>query len=251
MGLGKMNTTWISLAHSLILCCLLLLIGGCQNPEEEANTENQPPVPQTEEETPTEPGAEEPETAETPTTPDPKPEPVKQEPLTIPEVKLSGTHASSCKVKVGDTFPTATLPNLEGEETEWGSVTGEKLTVVLFWTDAGLTGMYSQEAIQDLQNKVAGSFQDLGVSVVGIYVGGKAEDAKSFLEGTETSFPMLVDAEEKLYSEVATDYLPRIYVLDSEGKIVWFDLEYTLSTQRNLMQTLKVSLQEEAAPNAS
>ena len=33
--------------------------------------------------------------------------------------------------------------------------------------------------------------------------------------------------------------MPRVYVLDADGKIVWFDIEYSQSTQRELKQAIE------------
>jgi hypothetical protein len=36
--------------------------------------------------------------------------------------------------------------------------------------------------------------------------------------------------------------LPRTYLLDSSGKILWFDLEYSRSTRRELNQAIRYVL---------
>jgi hypothetical protein len=41
-------------------------------------------------------------------------------------------------------------------------------------------------------------------------------------------------------ADVGSVALPRLYVLDPAGKIVWFDIEYSESTRRELEQTLSV-----------
>ena len=49
---------------------------------------------------------------------------------------------------------------------------------------------------------------------------------------------MLVDAKGKAFAQVGSRHLPRTFVLDPSGKIVWFDIEYSLATRRELQQAL-------------
>ena len=38
---------------------------------------------------------------------------------------------------------------------------------------------------------------------------------------------------------------PRVYVLDAEGKIVWFDIEYSVSTRRELRAAVESLLADD------
>ena len=43
----------------------------------------------------------------------------------------------------------------------------------------------------------------------------------------KVGFPILMDPSGDYFSQVATERLPRIYVLDRDGKIAWFDVDYS------------------------
>jgi hypothetical protein len=49
----------------------------------------------------------------------------------------------------------------------------------------------------------------------------------------------LLDAEGRAFAEVGSEKLPRTYLVDAQGKILWFDIEYSLSTRRELHQALR------------
>jgi hypothetical protein len=49
---------------------------------------------------------------------------------------------------------------------------------------------------------------------------------------------MLLDAEGKALDAVATEKLPRTYLLDASGQILWFDIEYSESTRRELKNAI-------------
>jgi hypothetical protein len=48
-----------------------------------------------------------------------------------------------------------------------------------------------------------------------------------------------MDFDGAYFAKVATGTLPRIYVLDSHGKVLWFDLGYSTSTRDKLKQTIR------------
>jgi len=56
--------------------------------------------------------------------------------------------------------------------------------------------------------------------------------------------PCFFDPNSAFFAKVAKSILPRVYLLDASGKIIWFDTEYTQSTRRNLMMAVKVILGE-------
>jgi hypothetical protein len=41
---------------------------------------------------------------------------------------------------------------------------------------------------------------------------------------------------------VASEKLPRTYLLDASGKILWFDIEYSRTTRQQLLSAIRFSL---------
>lgn len=170
-----------------------------------------------------------------PPAPEPPPKP------TIPNVVLSEEQKATNLVQVGDRLPETTLPNLAGETVDLKSLRGERLTVVVFW--AG-DDPYAEQEIGDLQADVADDYADKGVRVVGVYVGGAAEAAGKQVGDQGVKYPVVLDADQAYFQKVATKHLPRTYVLDAEGKVLWLDLGYSESTLRDLLQTIEAVLLE-------
>lgn len=135
--------------------------------------------------------------------------------VAIPAVVLSAEHQAMTRVAVGEAFPA-----IEGV----AEARGPKATVVavpggLKWMDAMLAG--------DLRDDFAPKYTDKGVSLVALGASEMGEQVKS------------IDADTaRLTKALGNGRGPRVYVLDSTGKIVWFDLEYTLSTHRELHAAL-------------
>jgi peroxiredoxin len=160
---------------------------------------------------------------------------------TMPQVLLSDGHASTCRVKVGDTFPNLTLTSLDGSPVPLESQAGQRLTVVVFWS---VGQPMSVEQLRRLQKEFAGPYQDSGVRVIAINVGNSAEDARSILANIAGDFVSLHDPNGEAFHEVATTILPRTYLLRADRKIVWFDMEYSRSTSRELHSAIRYALNE-------
>ncbi len=158
---------------------------------------------------------------------------------TIPRVWLSDGHSKQCKVGVGESFPVVKLPNLEGAVTDLASLRGKKATVVLFWHP---DRWMARTALVDMQRDLVSKFDPEQLAVVGIAVHQQANTLPDFLREVHADFPQLVDTSGEALSKVGTFALPRLYVLDSEGTIVWFDIEYSEATRRELQQVLGVLL---------
>lgn len=145
-----------------------------------------------------------------------------------PLVAMTEAHAKTCVVKVGDPFPECKLTEVGGSEEELSQHRGEKLTVVVFWNTKKL---YAAEQFAQLKSEVSDAYSKFGVGTVAINVGDPPEVVAKLARQYEIDFPCLLDPEGAAYKQVATDKLPRTYLLDAQGKILWFDLEYS-STMR-------------------
>jgi peroxiredoxin len=158
-------------------------------------------------------------------------------PAKVPGVVLSMREDALCKLKVGQPMPTIELPSPSGSgNSKLSDMLGKKATVVVFWR--GNNRMTTEE-LSDLGPDVLDRYGKNGVEVVGIAVETKLAEAKEALDKIGAKFPNLLDEDGNAFALVGKDALPRTFVLDSAGKIVWFDISYTLATRRELRETLR------------
>jgi len=158
----------------------------------------------------------------------------------IPRVLLSAGHSELCVVRVGEPFPTLSLPRLGGQMTELATLRGKQATVVLFWHP---DRWMARTALVDMQRDIASHFLAKQVAVVGIAVLQTSDTVQAALNQAQATFPQLIDTDGQAFATVGTAAMPRLYVLDPDGKIVWFDIEYSEGTRRELWQTLRVLTQ--------
>jgi peroxiredoxin len=158
------------------------------------------------------------------------------EPATVPPVFLTEGHKALCLVGVGDTMPAIELQQLGGGRAKLADLLGSKATVVVFWKgDRRL----SHAELADLTPDVLEPFKDAGVTVVAIAVGESAGEVRQATRRAKADYPHLIDADGAAFAKVGSEKLPRTYVLDPEGKVLWFDIEYSTSTRRELAQSLE------------
>jgi peroxiredoxin len=226
------------LAH-LALAAALVAQAGCPA-NEAANGPAPPPSERDGEKSPGDDGP----TGQADTPPRRKPEPPPKP--TMPDVVLTEEQKATRLVDVGEGMPDGELTGMDGGRQALSGLFGPRLTVVFFW-NVGETlraQMVAETALGDLARDVAAAYAEKGVRVVGVNVGDAPAAARRLIEAAEADFPILFDSQGELFSKVATEGLPRIFLLDADGKILWFDLEYSQTTHDALRTAIQVVLGE-------
>jgi peroxiredoxin len=158
-------------------------------------------------------------------------------PAVIPKVLMSKADDAVCKLKVGDAMPNIELPKLDGtSKTKLSELYGKNATVVIFWKG---DRRMSEQQLADIGPDIVEPFRNEGVAVVGVAVDKSNKDAEAAIKKSSATFPNLHDADGKAFAQLGSGRFPRTYLLDPSGKIVWFDIEYSLATRRELHQALQ------------
>ena len=160
-------------------------------------------------------------------------------PVYEPTVVLSDDHAAASKIGVGDAMPPLVLQDLQGDEQALADLRGEKLTIVVFWT---AQQALAKELFERLGIIAADRYSGLGVNVVAVNVGDNRQTVEQLNEQHGGSFACLLDPKGEALAQVATEILPRIYLLDGAGRVVWFDLENSRFMRRALHNAVRYYL---------
>jgi hypothetical protein len=168
-----------------------------------------------------------------------------QPPSIVPPVLLTTAEGQTCPVVVGDQFPNLSLPKLAGGEAESPFQPPlSKPTVVFFWTP---DNPYAQEALFDVNDLIGTRAEDLGIQVLGVCVTDSPDNGQALLASQPVEFDNYWDAKGAGYAKVAGSPPPRIYLLDDAGKILWFDLEFSRGTRREMIQAIKFLVSQRKA----
>jgi peroxiredoxin len=158
----------------------------------------------------------------------------------MPRVLMSVGQAATCRVKVGDALPPFELHDLSGQTHTLADLQGSKLTLVLLWSEKLL---FAHEALEDMATLVFKPYHEQGLQIIAIDVGDAPETIGAAAKRASELFPVLLDPQKEYFDQVATAKLPRLYLLDAGGKILWFDIEYGRTTRRELQQAIRFKLQ--------
>jgi peroxiredoxin len=159
-------------------------------------------------------------------------------PAAMPQVVLSKAHAEDCLIRIGDEFPDYRLPDLMGRMQSLEEMQGDSLTVVVFWSgDRLLAG----DQLRYLNEHIA-RYADLGVKAIAINVGQAPESVRKTAEQLKLEVPILLDLDRGLFSRVGKAHLPRTYLLDRDGSVLWLDIEFSRHTRDGLEQAIHASL---------
>jgi peroxiredoxin len=159
----------------------------------------------------------------------------------MPKVVLTEQHAAMSPVKVGDQFPNLELPDVAGAQRSLTELYGPKLTLVVFWSSAQPTAL---EELSDMNRYYLPRFAEKGLAVVAVNAGEPAAQAGELAKATGATFVVLSDPNKTAFAQVATGKLPRSYLLDASGRVIWFDLEYSPTTRRDLAVAIRHTLGE-------
>lgn len=157
-------------------------------------------------------------------------------PPAMPKVLMSEGHRKSCKVFVGDPLPDLELASLDGKKRKLSADYGKNLTVVCFF---GGTLPSEEQELVDLTPEVVDRFGKEDVAVIGVAVGKPQDAVAALTKKTGVKFPVFIDQDRTAFKQVGQAYLPRTYLIDSTGKILWLDLEYSATTRRQLNEAIR------------
>lgn len=152
-----------------------------------------------------------------------------------PRILLSQSHQESSIKQVGDSVGDATVVDIDEKSHKLTDLLSDRLTVLIFWSDRSLT---ASEQFARIPVDVLGAFARHRVKVIAVNVGGDTVTTRKLTGDAADKIVSLVDADAKLFKQFAKSKLPRTYVIDKNGNILWYDLEYSLSMRRELSNAL-------------
>ncbi len=149
----------------------------------------------------------------------------------LPAVILSAEHEAMNLAAVGTPMPEIPLFSPTGQAIGLADLRGERATVVVLHPSSdGNSNWMAQSLLADLGPEVAGPYADRGVRVVTVSLSTAAQPQ----QGVTALRANAAD----VTRTIGKGRMPRVYVLDRSGKIAWFDIEYSMSTRRELRETL-------------
>lgn len=144
------------------------------------------------------------------------------------------THEEASIVVVGDEAPDFTATLLSGESVSLAALRGEEVLLVLFSHECPDCKMF----LDDMQASKS-EFDELGVRILAIERDGDAEEVAAYMAENGYEFNVAVDDNRAIYNLYATTYVPRAYLIDKEGYVVYATVEYKPNYVKDVLERQK------------
>jgi len=143
------------------------------------------------------------------------------------------------ELKVGDALPKFELKSSVYGDVKPADLKGKVVLVSLFATWCGPC----QKELADVQNTLWPKYKD-NKDFVMLVVGREHsdEDLQKYNERKKFTFPLYPDPKREVFSLFAEKSIPRAYLFDKDGKLIYSCVGYTAEEFQKLMETIAKAL---------
>jgi cytochrome c biogenesis protein CcmG, thiol:disulfide interchange protein DsbE len=134
------------------------------------------------------------------------------------------------------------LPDINGKSTSINELKGEKLTVLDFWAT------WCKPCVRSIPElvKLSKEFHNKGVHFIGINEDSPRNSSKvrPFATSLGITYPVLMDTDQELLTDLLIDSFPTLVVLDSKGKVIYTHVGYSDGDENIIKEKIEKLLGE-------
>ena len=147
--------------------------------------------------------------------------------------------AQAQELKTGDAMPEFQLSSSVYGDVKPADLKGKVVLVSLFATWCGPC----QKELADVQSTLWPKYKD-NKDFKMLVIGREHtdEDLKKYNERKKFTFPLYPDPKREVFSMFAEKTIPRAYLFDKQGKLIYASIGYTAEEFQKLMETIEKAL---------
>lgn len=144
----------------------------------------------------------------------------------------------STLTKVGQTVPEFSITTLDGKKYSTKELKGKIVLVNFFATWCGPCNAELSRVETDIWKK----YKSGGLIILAIGREHTKEELVKFAKKKKFTFPIAADMEKKVYSLFATKFIPRTYLIDRNGKIIYQSVGFDEQGFGKMLETIRKGL---------
>lgn len=145
----------------------------------------------------------------------------------------------STLVRGGDMAPDFTVEMLDGSSITLSSLRG-KVVLLNFWATWCPP---CREELARVQKEIIDRFEGEPFVFLPVSRGEKRITVERFIENTGYEFPVGLDPDMKIFTKYATNFIPRNFLIDAEGRVLYVSVGYDKTEFAELVRNVEEALQ--------
>lgn len=145
--------------------------------------------------------------------------------------------AKTTLINAGDVAPDFTVEMLDGSKVTLSALQG-KPTLLIFWATWCPP---CRLELSKLQEHIIDRYGDK-INVLPISRGEERAKVEEYISKMGYTFAVGLDGDQSIYSKYATNYIPRCFVIDAKGKVLYSGVGYDEAIAKEVEQNIEKAL---------
>lgn len=151
---------------------------------------------------------------------------------------ISAQNYQGSLVKEGDQVPNFSVLTLDGKELAINDLKGKVVLINFFATWCGSC----MEELPEIESKLWPKFKDKSFVMLSIGREHTKEDLMKWNQKKGFTFLIAPDPKREVYAKFASQYIPRNFIVDKKGEIVWQGVGFNQKELAHMMKVIQENL---------
>ncbi|MCY1635808.1 TlpA family protein disulfide reductase [Marinifilum sp. D737] len=153
-------------------------------------------------------------------------------------LSLNASDFKDSLLKNGDKVPEFTVTTLDGKEISIKDLKGKVVLINFFATWCGPC----MKELPEVQKQLWPKFKDENFTLISIGREHTKDQLTKWNQKKGFTFPIAPDPKREVYSKFASQYIPRNFIVDKTGKIIWQGVGFDQKEMDQMIKTIQENL---------